>query len=108
MTAVWNHKYSWPFKRPVDAEKLNLPDYHNLIKQPMDLGTIKKRINNTYYWCAEECKNDFDLVFHNCFLYNKPDQDIVVMGRALEKLYLTKICDMPAREIDINAAKLNG
>jgi hypothetical protein len=40
--ALWKHKFAWPFKRPVDAEKLRLPDYHTIIKQPMDLGTIRK------------------------------------------------------------------
>ena len=47
LSCVWAHKYAWPFKKPVDADALRLPDYHTLIKQPMDLATIKKRLNNT-------------------------------------------------------------
>lgn len=33
--------YAWPFYKPVDAALLGLHDYHDIIKKPMDLGTIK-------------------------------------------------------------------
>ena len=33
--------YAWPFYKPVDASALNLHDYHDIIKQPMDMSTIK-------------------------------------------------------------------
>jgi len=33
--------YAWPFYKPVDAELLGLHDYHEIIKKPMDLGTVK-------------------------------------------------------------------
>lgn len=33
--------YAWPFYKPVDALSLGLHDYHDIIKQPMDLSTIK-------------------------------------------------------------------
>lgn len=33
--------YAWPFYRPVDASALGLHDYHDIIKCPMDLSTIK-------------------------------------------------------------------
>lgn len=35
--------YAWPFYKPVDAELLGLSDYHEIIKTPMDLGTVKVR-----------------------------------------------------------------
>lgn len=33
--------YAWPFYKPVDASSLGLHDYHDVIKKPMDLGTVK-------------------------------------------------------------------
>lgn len=33
--------YAWPFYYPVDAEKLGLKDYSDIIKTPMDLTTAK-------------------------------------------------------------------
>jgi len=36
-------EYAWPFYKPVDAQALSLHDYHDIIKIPMDLCTIKVR-----------------------------------------------------------------
>lgn len=35
------HKHGWIFAEPVDPIKLQIPDYHQIIKKPMDLGTVK-------------------------------------------------------------------
>lgn len=37
----------------------------------MDLGTIKKRLENNYYWSSSECLQDFRTMFNNCYIYNK-------------------------------------
>lgn len=37
----------------------------------MDMGTIKKRLENAYYWSASECMQDFNTMFTNCYIYNK-------------------------------------
>lgn len=105
MKDVWKHKFSWPFQQPVDAKKLNLPDYHKIIKQAMDLGTIKKRLENNYYQCANDCIQDFNTMFMNCYVYNKPGEDVVVMAQALEKVFLTKVALMPKEEVEIETAK---
>lgn len=36
--------YAWPFYKPVDVKALGLHDYHDIIKHPMDLATIRVRI----------------------------------------------------------------
>ncbi|KAL6264581.1 hypothetical protein P5V15_004683 [Pogonomyrmex californicus] len=99
---VWKHQFAWPFQQPVDAKKLNLPDYHKIIKKPMDLGTIKKRLENSYYWSGKECIQDFNTMFTNCYVYNKPGEDVVVMAQALEKLFLTKVAQMPKEEVELD------
>jgi len=104
MKAVWKHQFGWPFQSPVDAVKLNIPDYHKIIKHPMDFGTIKKRLENNYYWSAKECIKDFNTVFTNCYVYNKAGEDIVVMAQTLEKLFLTKIASMPKDEQELMPA----
>lgn len=40
----------------------------------MDLGTIKKRLENLYYYSAKECIEDFKTMFTNCYVYNKPGE----------------------------------
>ena len=71
---MWKHQHGWPFYQPVDTIKLGLPDYFKIVKYPMDLGTVKKRLENNYYWCAQECVDDIKLMFNNCYLYNKPGE----------------------------------
>ncbi len=36
--------YAWPFLEPVNAEALGLHDYHTIIKKPMDLGTVRDKL----------------------------------------------------------------
>lgn len=108
MKAVWKHQFSWPFQQPVDAKKLNLPDYHKIIKQPMDLGTIKKRLENNYYWNSKEAIQDYNTMFTNCYVYNKPGEDVVVMAQTLEKLFLAKVNLMPKEEIEIESLTPKG
>uniref|UniRef100_G3TCC2 Bromodomain testis-specific protein n=1 Tax=Loxodonta africana TaxID=9785 RepID=G3TCC2_LOXAF len=98
LKALWKHSFSWPFQQPVDAVKLKLPDYYTIIKNPMDLNTIKKRLEHKYYVKASECIDDFNTMFSNCYLYNKPGDDIVLMAQALEKLFVQKLSQMPQEE----------
>ncbi|XP_038600794.1 bromodomain testis-specific protein isoform X3 [Tachyglossus aculeatus] len=103
--AIWKHSFSWPFQQPVDAVKLRLPDYYSIIKNPMDLSTIKKRLEYKYYMKASECVDDFNTMFTNCYLYNKPGDDIVLMAQTLEKVFLQKVAQMPQEEELIGRSK---
>uniref|UniRef100_A0A8C5REC9 Bromodomain testis-specific protein n=1 Tax=Laticauda laticaudata TaxID=8630 RepID=A0A8C5REC9_LATLA len=98
MKAMWRHNFSWPFHQPVDVETLKLPDYYNIVKEPMDLTTIQKRLEHQYYTCAAECIENFKTMFANCYLYNKPSDDIVFMAQELEKVFLQKVAQMPPDE----------
>ncbi|XP_041759105.1 bromodomain-containing protein 2 isoform X7 [Coregonus clupeaformis] len=101
MKYLWRHHFAWPFHEPVDASKLSLPDYHKIIKQPMDMGTIKRRLESNYYRSASECMQDFNTMFTNCYIYNKPTDDIVLMAQSLEKAFLQKVAQMPQEEIEL-------
>jgi len=59
------------FNTPVDPVALNLPDYFTVVKHPMDLGKIMKKLRNKEYATPEDFKKDVDLVWSNSFLYNK-------------------------------------
>lgn len=41
MLSKKHSSHAWPFYLPVDAEALGLHDYHDIIKYPMDLSTVK-------------------------------------------------------------------
>ncbi|XP_034439128.1 bromodomain testis-specific protein isoform X2 [Hippoglossus hippoglossus] len=101
--ALLRHQFSWPFRQPVDAVALRLPDYYTIIKNPMDLGTIMKRLQKKYYCEAHECIKDFNAMFTNCYMYNRPGDDIVFMAQTLEKLFLQKLSQMPKDECNVTA-----
>lgn len=46
---LMNHVYAPAFNAPVDYVRLNLPDYPVKILKPMDLGTVKFRLEAGSY-----------------------------------------------------------
>ncbi|KAL3685919.1 hypothetical protein R1sor_003941 [Riccia sorocarpa] len=81
------HKHSWVFNEPVDAVKLNLHDYHQIIKKPMDLGTVKKKINRGEYTSPLEFAEDVRLTFSNAKTYNPPGHAVYDMAQELSDLF---------------------
>jgi len=84
------HKVGWPFAEPVDPVKLDIPDYFEIIKNPMDLGTINKRLEKNFYSTTEQLQSDINLVFNNAIRYNPPGSDICLMVDQLKKFFESK------------------
>ncbi len=78
--ALLNHAYGWIFSNPVDPIELGLPDYFDVIKEPMDLGLVKKRLLTGYYKSVDNVVRDVLLVFSNAILYNGDDSDVGKMA----------------------------
>lgn len=70
MASLWKLQGARIFHEPVDPEALQIPDYPDIVKNPMDFGTIKKKLNNYAYRNGQEFLDDVGLVFANCILYN--------------------------------------
>ncbi|KIK79267.1 hypothetical protein PAXRUDRAFT_161733 [Paxillus rubicundulus Ve08.2h10] len=58
------------FKHPVS--KTEVPDYYDVVKNPMTWGAIDAKLDNHKYWDFGEFKSDIELVLSNAILYNKP------------------------------------
>ena len=86
--AVHKHKFAWPFHTPVDPVKLQLPDYFDVIKQPMDLSLIKKKMETMQYKSAKEIIADFDLMFNNCYTYNRPTKKLYLWDNMFLELIM--------------------
>uniref|UniRef100_A0A672IPT9 Bromodomain-containing protein 2 n=1 Tax=Salarias fasciatus TaxID=181472 RepID=A0A672IPT9_SALFA len=104
LKTLWKHEHAWPFQSPVDAEALHLADYYTIITNPMDLGTIKKRLKNKYYQSGSDCVEDFRTMFSNCFLYNQPGDDVCQMARMLQQQFVEKMAEYPEEESVIEVA----
>ncbi|KAG5851214.1 hypothetical protein ANANG_G00090700 [Anguilla anguilla] len=87
--------YAWPFYKPVDADRLGLHDYHDIIKQPMDLSTIRKKMEAREYKDVQEFASDFRLMFFNCYKYNPPTHEVVLMANRLQDVFEMRFAKMP-------------
>ncbi|KAG1493889.1 hypothetical protein G6F46_001014 [Rhizopus delemar] len=88
---------NYPFLHPVDVVGLNIPDYVDIVKHPMDLSTIEKKLNDGEYAEPEDFENDIRLMFNNCYLYNPPSLPVHKMGRQLEKAFDDKWAQRPPK-----------
>ncbi|KAK7263727.1 hypothetical protein RJT34_31321 [Clitoria ternatea] len=84
---LMKHKHGWVFNAPVDVEALGLHDYFTIITHPMDLGTVKSRLNKNWYKSPKEFAEDVRLTFHNAMTYNPKGQDVHIMAEQLSKIF---------------------
>lgn len=82
LKGLQTHQHGWVFNSPVDPVELGLPDYFEVIKKPMDLGTIHKKLDNGAYHSIEDFSKDVNLTFDNAMAYN--DEGTVVYDMAKE------------------------
>lgn len=87
---LMKHKHGWVFNAPVDVQGLGLHDYYTIIKQPMDLGTIKSRLNKNWYKSPREFAEDVRLTLHNAMTYNPKGQDVHIMAEQLSQIFEQK------------------
>lgn len=62
-------EYSTPFLSRVN--KREAPDYYNFIKNPMDMGTMTKKLKSLTYKSKTEFVTDLNLIWDNCLKYNQ-------------------------------------
>lgn len=61
---------SWPFLEPVDPIKLKIPDYFEIVKEPMDLTSIETSLLNGTYRNPAQFEHDVRKIWSNSILYN--------------------------------------
>uniref|UniRef100_A0A5B7BNY6 Putative Bromodomain-containing protein isoform 4 n=1 Tax=Davidia involucrata TaxID=16924 RepID=A0A5B7BNY6_DAVIN len=84
---LMSHQYGWVFNTPVDVVELNIPDYFTVIKHPMDLGTIKRKIVSCEYLSSLDFLADVRLTFSNAMTYNPPGNDVYLMADTLSRFF---------------------
>lgn len=82
---------SLPFRQPVDPEVLQIPDYYTIIKKPMDLSTIKRKLDTGQYSDPWQYVDDVWLMFENAWLYNKKNSKVYKYSTKLSEIFETLI-----------------
>ena len=83
LKGLMSHKHGWVFNTPVDPVELGLPDYFDVIKRPMDLGTILKKLDSNPYHSIDDFEADVRLTFENAITYNETGSDVHDMAKEL-------------------------
>ena len=60
-----------PFRSPVDPNALGIPDYFDIIKKPMDMSQIKRKLDLGQYQDPWQFIEDVFLMFDNAWVYNR-------------------------------------
>ncbi len=71
------------FSEPVDPVAHKCPDYASVIQQPMDLGTVRAKLNAEKYATVEDFAFDVRLTFSNSMKYNPPMHSLHSAARTL-------------------------
>ncbi|XP_070837819.1 CREB binding protein b isoform X4 [Chaetodon trifascialis] len=83
---------SLPFRQPVDPMLLGIPDYFEIVKNPIDLSTIKRKLDTGQYQEPWQYVEDVWLMFNNAWLYNRKTSRVYK--------YCTKLAEVFEAEID--------
>ena len=70
------HGCAGPFLHPVDPISLQIPDYFEIIKEPMDLSTVERNLKGNLYNTLNEFTADVRKIWTNSFNYNGPETQI--------------------------------
>ncbi|KAI8854791.1 Bromodomain-containing protein [Chytridium lagenaria] len=81
------NQYGSIFLKPVDPIALGIPEYKDIIKHPMDLSTVQKKLASNKYGSSNDFKADVQLMLDNCFLFNRPDDWVYAQGKELESFF---------------------
>lgn len=68
------------FSTRVNAKDMGLADYHDIIKRPMDLGTIRRRLEGKRYRSLKGFSDDVRQVWYNAILYNPPGSEVALVA----------------------------
>ncbi|XP_048463767.1 E3 ubiquitin-protein ligase TRIM33, partial [Rhincodon typus] len=117
LLTMYCDELSVAFQEPVPASVV--PDYYKIIKKPMDMCTVKIKLqkqHTQHYHTAEEFVADVRLIFKNCEEFNEPDSEVAHAGKTLEQIFESKLMALfpdrtfpvlPPAKVDGESPKVN-
>lgn len=84
-----------PFLQPVDPVALGIPTYPDIVKKPMDLSTVERKVTNGTYKNVDEFSSDIRLIWQNAYTFNGSENPVSKMGNTLSTLFEKQLLKMP-------------
>ena len=98
MRKLYEHRLNkGVFNKPVDAEALGLVDYHTIVTQPMDLGSVRWHLELGDYDDHVAFHRDLRLVFKNACAFNPKGHPIAEAAAELLKYVDAEVPKMVER-----------
>lgn len=85
-----------PFVEMVDAVNDGVNDYYDIIKNPMSLNEVRKRIISKKYKDISEFQKDINLIWSNARKYNGDDNVITNMAMEASSWFDKQMKQFPA------------
>lgn len=92
LSELGGHEDSWPFLTPVNTKQF--PTYKKIIRIPMDISTIRKKLNDGMYKLREEFKTDVNMMFHNCEIFNEDDSPVGKSGHNMKVFFASRWAEL--------------
>ncbi|KYN38772.1 Transcription initiation factor TFIID subunit 1 [Trachymyrmex septentrionalis] len=89
----------WPFMKPVNKKMVK--DYYNIVKKPMDLETVSKKVSAHKYHSRQEFLRDIEQILENCSIYNGKESPLTSKAELL-----VKVCKDTLDEYDEHLTQL--
>lgn len=77
---------------------VQVPDYYDVIHNPMDLSTIRNKVHKYRYSTPSELLDDVRLIFANCIEYNARTTPEYRAGQALTKFFQSRVRELGLQE----------
>ena len=91
-------KNSTFFLKPVDPVLLGIPTYPEIIKNPMDLGTMEQKLKSNKYKTVQEFADDFALIINNTMTFNGPHHAVTQAGMSMEAYFRKMMETVPSSD----------
>ncbi|OHT12483.1 Bromodomain containing protein [Tritrichomonas foetus] len=98
---LYHHPLALLFLKPVDPITDGCPDYFDVIKEPMDLRTVKEKLNGCKYESSFQWRNDVMKIWENSIKYNAKHILIKKITEKLKKISIKMMTNIPKTDVDL-------
>lgn len=105
---IMNLPIAGHFSKPVNPELDGAPDYFEIIKKPMDLSLVLRKLKEDQYQTVEKWKEDMNQIWKNATQYNDATRPIHAIARELNE-YFRRQCleNIPKNEVELWISRVN-
>jgi hypothetical protein len=87
LSLLRKNKNSWPFLDPVDPIAMGIPQYKDIVGNPMDLSTVQRNLASKKYTTVTQFYGDIKLIINNSYTFNKNNLQYETITREFEKYF---------------------